>query len=182
MKAIFPILALFIFAVQARAQSNGASANQNVVLQLSNAIALSFQSTGTATGSSVYLNFNSVSNFINGVASGAQQLKVQSNKQYNIAVSTASNYFTYSGTATPAPVMPVNGVLNLMVASNNTGGTIPTQFNGSYAGINSTPQLILSNALNNNNATFAVQYQAIPGTNYPAGAYAANVIYTATQP
>jgi hypothetical protein len=182
MKYILPILAYFVLITNSSAQGVSSSASQRISLELSNAIAMSFQNTGNNTGNEVNLSFITIGNLINGVASGVQQLQVKSNKQFNISVATTTANFTYSGSVIPAPVMPVSGVLNLKVASNNTGGSVPTAFNGNYAGISNTSQQILANAPNNNNATFAVQYQAIPGAAYPAGSYSTSVLYTATQP
>jgi len=182
MKCILPILAYFVFVTASSAQGVSSSASQSISLELSNAIAMSFQSTGSNTGDAVNLSFNTVSNLINGVASGLQQLQIKSNKQFNVSVATTTTNFTYSGSVIPAPVMPVSGVLNLKVAANNTGGAVPSAFNGNYASISNTAQLILANAQNSNNATFAVQYQAIPGAAYPAGSYSTSVLYTATQP
>ena len=40
---------------------------------------------------------------------------------------------------------------------------------------------ILTGASNGNNQTFSVKYKATPGFAYPAGVYAVDVTYTATQ-
>lgn len=158
------------------------SANQNTALALSNAIAITFVSTGTATGSSVSVPFATVADYTNGVISAAQQLKIQSNKIFNITVNASTANFTYSGTTTPAPTMPVSGVLAAQVTANTTGGTIATPFSGAYGGLTSTAQSLISTCANGGNQTLSVQYKATPGFAYPAGTYTANVIYTATQP
>jgi len=158
------------------------SANQNVALSLANAIAITFVSTGTATGTAVTIPFATVSDYTNGVTSSAQQLKVQSNKIFNVTVNANAANFTYSGATTPSPTMPVSGVLAAQVTANGTGGTIATAFNSAYGGLTSTAQSMISTCANGGNQTFSVQYQATPGFAYPAGTYTTNVVYTVTQP
>jgi hypothetical protein len=168
----------FNFAAHAQATS---SANQNVALSLSNAIAITFVGTGTATGSALSLPFATVSDYTNGVTSAAQQIKVQSNKAFNVTMNANAANFTYSGATTPAPVMPVSN-LNLMVTANSTGGTVPGTYATSYTDVTNTASTILSGCTNGGNQTFSVQYQATPGFNFPAGTYTTNIVYTATQP
>ncbi len=169
----------FNFAANAQATS---SANQNVALNLSNAIAITFVSSGTATGTAVALPFTTVADYSNGVTSAAQSLKVQSNKAFNLTINANAASFTYSGTTTPAPTMPVSGVLAAQVTANGTGGTVASGFNSAYANLTSTAQSLISGCSNGSNQTFDVKYQATPGFAYPAGTYTANVVYTATQP
>ncbi len=166
------------FGANAQATS---SANQNTALALSNAIAITFVGTGTATGSSLSLPFTTVADYTNGVTSGVQALKVQSNKLFNITMNATTANFTYSGTTTPAPVMPITN-LNLMVTANGTGGTIASTYASSFTDVTNTATTILSNCANGGNQTFSVQYQATPGFSFPAGTYTANIVFTATQP
>ena len=76
--------------------------------------------------------------------------------------------------------MPVTGVLDVKVTANSTGGSIGTGFS-SYKDITATAQNIITNGDRGGNQTFSVQYQATPGFSYPAGNYAVDVVYTATQ-
>jgi hypothetical protein len=180
-KVIIFSAAILGLNMAANAQATS-SANQNVALSLSNAIAITFVSTGTATGSAVSIPFTTVADYTSGVTSSAQQLKVQSNKVFNVTVNANTASFTYSGTTTPAPTMPVSGVLAAQVTANGTGGTVASSFNSAYGNLTSAAQSMISTCANGGNQTFSVQYQATPGFAYPAGTYTANVVYTATQP
>ena len=183
MKKIVIIAAAFLgFASAANAQSTSATATQQVNLNLTNAIAITFTGSGTSTGTAVSLPFTTVSDYSTGVTSAAQQLKVQSNKNFTVTVNTNAANFSYTGSTTPAPSMPVNGVLGIEVTANSTGGTIATPFSSSaYSTLTSTAQNLISNATYGGNQTFSVQYQATPGFAYPAGTYTTSVVYTATQ-
>jgi hypothetical protein len=176
---LFAILAALKNAAFAQSSS---SAGQSISLNLSNAIAITFVSTNTDIGNAVALPFSTVSDYTNGVTSAAQQLKTQSNKPFNITVAATSSTFTYSGIVSPAPSMPVNGVLAMEVSANNTGGTIAPAFSTSFAGITNIAQNIIATGTNGGNEVFSVQYHATPGFAFPSGSYSTNVIYTATQP
>lgn len=129
----------------------------------------------------VNLGFNSISDYIGGIRSSAQTFSVHSNKDFVVSVRTNSSSFSYSGNAYPAPQMPVSNVLFLEVAENQTGGTIANSFNA-YRSLSNTPRDLLLDCKNGGNQTFAVNYKATPGTDFPAGDYTVDVIYTATQP
>jgi len=183
MKKIAIIAATFLgFASAANAQTAAATATQQVNLSLTNAIAITFTGSGTATGAAVTMPFTTVADYTNGVASAAQQLKVQSNKNFTVTVNTNASAFTYTGSTTPAPSMPVSGTLGVEVTANGTGGTIASPFSSSaYSTLTSTAQSLISNATYGGNQTFSVQYNATPGFAYPAGTYTTSVVYTATQ-
>ena len=184
MKKIIIIIAIAIvsFSIAANAQSASATASQSASLVLSNAIAITFTGSGTSTGGAVSLPFTTVSDYANGVTSTAQQLKVQSNLAFDVAVKANASNFTYTGTYTTGTTMPVSGVLKLMVTANSTGGSITTPFSSTaYSTLTSTDQGLIGNGTYGSNQLFSVQYQATPGFTYPAGTYATSVIYTATQ-
>lgn len=182
MKKIMLFIVIFFscFIIKIKAQTSS-SANQNINLSFSNAIAITFVATGTATGSALSLPFATVSDYVNGVTSSVQQLKVQSNKLFNIFINANSGNFSYSGSVSPAPVMPVS-TLNVKVTANATGGTIAGTYGTSFTDITNTTATLLSNCSNGGSQTFSIQYQATPGFAYPAGTYTANIIFTATQP
>jgi hypothetical protein len=182
MKKIIILSAAVLSCNMAANAQATSSANQNVALSLSNAIAITFVSSGTSTGTAVSIPFTTVADYTNGVSSSAQQLKVQSNKVFNVTVNANAANFTYSGTTTPAPTMPVSGVLAAEVTVNGTGGTVASAFNNTYASLTSTAQSLIATCANGGNQTFSVQYQATPGFAYPAGTYTTNVVYTVTQP
>lgn len=183
MKKIIAIAATSVFfTLGAKAQTVSSNASQTVNLSLTDAIELTFTGSGTATGASVTLPFTTVNDYANGVTSSAQALKVKSNKNFTVAVKSNAANFTYTGTATPAPTMPVSGVLGILVSANGTGGSIATPFSAStYSTLTATNQSLISNGTRGGNQTFSVQYQGTPGFSYPAGNYAVDVVYTATQ-
>ena len=183
MKKILVIaVALMGFAVSSQAQNASATATQSVSLTLSNAIAITFTGSGTNTGGAVTLPFSTVSDYANGVTSTAQQLKVQSNLAFDVAVKANATNFTYTGTYTTGTTMPVSGVLKLMVSANGTGGTISSPFSSTaYSTLTDADQNLIVNGTYGSNQLFSVQYQATPGFTYPAGTYATSVVYTATQ-
>lgn len=180
---IAAIFATLGFNAQAQDQNNqNASASQSVRLSLSNAIEITFTGNNSATGADVTMPFTTVNNYANGVESGAQELKIRSNKNFNVQVKASNDKFTYNGSTTPAPQIPVSGVLGVKVTANGTGGSIATPFSaGSYATITNTNQNLIADGARGGNQTFSVQYKATPGFAYPAGTYSVNVVYTATQ-
>ncbi|MBN9485031.1 MAG: hypothetical protein J0H46_16875 [Bacteroidetes bacterium] len=181
MKKIIAIAAILTSTYAANAQVSS-TATQTVNLNLSDAIELTFTGSGTATGTAVNLAFNTVNDYANGVTSAAQELKVRSNKNFTVTVKSSSTNFTYTGSTTPSPTMPVSGVLALKVTANGTSGTVASPFSTTaYSGLTSTNQNLISNGSRGGNQTFSVMYQATPGFSYPAGTYTTDVVYTATQ-
>lgn len=169
-------------AVFAQDEQNLAeAASQTTNLVMSNAIEITFNSTGLANGETVSLAFNNVNEYANGIESAIYQVAVSSNKKFRVQAKTSSSRFTYSGTTTPAPVMNVSNILFLKVTNNNTGGSLSSNFNNKYRTLSSSNQTIINNATTGGNKTFNVQYKATPGFSYPAGTYSVDVVYTATQ-
>jgi hypothetical protein len=184
MKKIIIIAAAFIgLTTAASAQTNASgTAQQTVELGLSNTLTIVFTGSGTTTGTTVNLPFTTVTDYSNGVESAPQQLKIQSNKPFNVTVaSSAANFSVTNGSVTTVSTMPVAGVLDLMVASNQTGGTIATGYSTYGGGLSTSAAAIINGGSNGNNQTFDVKYKATPGFAYPAGTYAVDVVYTATQ-
>ena len=180
-KIIFIAASLVSFGFAANAQNATGTATQTVQLGLTNALEITFTGSSSATGATVALPFTTVNDYANGVESASQQLKVRSNKNFSVTVkANAANFTITTGGVTSASTMPVAGVLGLKVASNQAGGTIAGSF-AEYAGLTSTAQNLLTNADKGGNQTFSVQYKATPGFAYPAGTYATDVVYTATQ-
>ena len=176
-------LASFGFAANAQNQNNqSSSASQTVQLSLSNAIEITFTGNSSATGADVTIPFTTVNDYANGVESDAQELKVRSNKNFSVAVKANAANFSYTGTTSPAPTMPVSGVLAVKVTANGTGGSIANPFSSTaYATLTSANQDLITTADRGGNQTFSVKYKATPGFAYPAGTYAVDVVYTATQ-
>ena len=185
MKKIIAIAALVTIGFSANAQNQAnqvSSASQTTNLVLSNAIEITFTGNNSATGAAVTIPFTTVNDYANGVESSDQELKVRSNKLFSVAVKSNNLNFAYTGTTTPAPAMPVSGVLAVKVTANGTGGTIASPFSASaYATLTNANQNLISTAARGGNQTFSVKYKATPGFAYPAGTYAVDVVYTATQ-
>ena len=185
MKKIIIAAALLVsasFAANAQSTPASSSASQTVNLNLSNAIEITFTGTNNATGAAVNLAFTTVNDYANGVTSTEQELKVRSNKKFTVAVKANNGSFSYTGSTSPAPTMPVQGVLGVMVSSNNTGGAIAAPFsNSSYSSLTASNQNLITNANNGGNQRFGIKYEATPGFAYPAGTYTVDVTYTATQ-
>jgi hypothetical protein len=183
MKKLIVIAAFSIFGFSANAQNQAnqsSSASQTVQLSLSNAIEITFTGNNSATGADVTIPFTTVNDYANGVESDAQELKVRSNKNFSVAVKANAGEFSYTGNTTPAPEMPVEGVLAVKVTANGTGGSIAGSFS-EYATLTSSNQDLITAADRGGNQTFSVKYKATPGFAYPAGTYAVDVVYTATQ-
>ena len=182
--AIFAtILASISISAIAQDQTNQtSSASQTTNLVMSNAIEITFTGNSSATGADVTIPFTTVNHYANGVESDAQELKVRSNKNFSVAVKTNAAEFSYTGNTSPAPEMPVSGVLAVKVTANGTGGAIASPFSSSaYATLSSSNQDLITTANRGGNQTFSVKYKATPGFAYPAGTYAVDVVYTATQ-
>lgn len=182
MKKLQITLLLFFVSVSwAVAQNNKLStATQTAKLAMSNAIEITFNSNGEHEGETVNLAFQNVNDYANGVESSPIELKVRSNKKFHVWAKAASNRFTYTGTTTPAPKMNVNK-LQIKVVSNNTGGTVPNNVNNKYKNMSRSNRKLINNGTPGGNNTFAIQYKANPGYEFPAGTYSVNIIYTATQ-
>lgn len=179
MKKLLTAIALMLLTLPTTFAQVNSQANQNAVLSLNNAIAITFTSTGNNVGDVILLPFVTTNDFLNGVTSSAQTLKVQSNKRYNVSIASASQYFSYTGTAYPTPNMPVSGVLSFLISNNNTGGSVAYS---SYASVPyGSASTIISVGQEGGNSTFDVTYKATPGYTYPSGLYSAYVVYTATQ-
>ena len=182
-KIIIAATAILGFASASFAQSNASgTASQTVQLALSNALEITFTGNGSATGGTVTIPFTTVNDYANGVESGAQEIKVRSNKNFGVTVKTSTAYFsvTNSGVTTTS-TMPAS-VLGIEVTANATGGSIASGFSASaYNSLSATAANLISNASYGGNQTFSVKYKATPGFAYPAGTYATDVVYTATQ-
>jgi hypothetical protein len=179
MKKLITVIAIMLLTLPTTFAQVNSQANQNAVLSMNNAIAITFTSTGNNVGDVILLPFLTTNDFLNGVTSSAQTLKVQSNKQFNVSIGSTTQYFAYTGTAYPTPNMPIASVLSFLISNNNTGGSLPYS---SYASIPySTATTIVNLGQNGGNSTFDVTYKATPGYAYPSGLYSAFVVYTATQ-
>jgi hypothetical protein len=172
-KRIVFAAALILSAFTAQAQPSETAAQ---IANLSLTDAIDIKLTGAST---VIFPFTTTNDYLNGVVSQAQELKVRSTKTFSVAVKASAASFTYAGAVTPAPVMPVS-VLSVKVSSNSTGGNIVSPFSA-FSSITNGDQDIIANGTSGSNQLFSVMYQAMPSFNYPGGTYTVDVIYTATQ-
>lgn len=185
MKKMLAIAALSVFGFSANAQISTnleTTANQTVNLALSNVMDIAFVSNNSTTGPNVNFDFATINDYVNGIESAPQQIRVRSNKTFIVKVKTNAVNFTYTGNAPVTPVMPVAGVLSLKMTANATGGTVHLPFSmTNYYTLREFDEYLLANGAAGVNQTFDVQYLATPGFSYPAGNYTVDVIYTATQ-
>ena len=181
MKKIIIIAAAFIgFTSAANAQNATGTAQQTVQLALSNALEITFTGSNSATGTTVSLPFTTANDYANGVQSAAQQLKVRSNKNFNVTVKANAATFTVTNAGvTTASTMPAS-VLEVKVSTNGTGGAIAGAYSN-YTDLSTTAANMITNGTYGGNQTFSVMYNAAPGFAYPAGTYNMDVVYTATQ-
>ncbi len=174
------LLTLMIVAAQKLvAQTPTGDATQTTNLNLTNAIDITFTANASATGATLNFNFNTVNDYANGLESAPVQMKVRSNRRFNISVKSSSAYFTYAGSASPAPQMYVGNVLYFKMTQNNTGGW--SLVNNRYDYIDHYNWNFLMNGINGGNQNFTIVYRVTPGFAYPAGTYTTDVVYTATQ-
>ncbi len=182
-KIIIAATAILGFASASFAQSNASgTASQTVQLALSNALEITFTGNGSATGGTVTIPFTTVNDYANGVESAAQEIKIRSNKNFGVTVKTSTaNFSVTNAGVTTTSTMPAS-VLGVKVSANATGGSIASGFSSSaYNSLSATAANLISNATYGGNQTFSVMYKATPGFAYPAGTYATDVVYTATQ-
>lgn len=180
-KILLLITVLAVSNTAAVAQSNELStATQSANLVMSNAIDVTFNSNGASEGDVVNLAFNNVNDYANGVESTPIELKVRSNKKFHVWAKASSNRFSYSGPESQDPKMKVNK-LQIKVVSNNTGGSVPNGVNNKYSNMSKSNKKLINNGTAGGDNTFAIQYKANPGYEFPAGTYSVDIIYTATQ-
>ncbi len=177
---ILLIVAGAVSTVFAQQVNEAANASQSANLVMSNAIDITFNSNGTNEGDVVNLPFDNVNDYANGVESTPIELKVRSNKKFHVWAKAGSSRFTYSGPESKDPKMNINK-LKIKVVSNNTGGTVPNAVSNKYSNMSKSNKKLINNGTAGGDNTFAVQYKADPGYEFPAGTYSVDIIYTATQ-
>lgn len=170
---------LVLPAMAVRAQNLSSAATQTTNLNLTDAIELTYVANNSATGATVNFSFNTVNDYANGLESAPIQMRVRSNKGFNLSVKSNTAYFSYTGTTSPAPQMYVGSVLYFKMTQNNTGGW--SWVNNRYDYIDQYNWTFLYYGVNGGDQNFTIVYRVTPGFAFPAGQYTADVIYTATQ-
>jgi hypothetical protein len=173
-------LLCFTLSLAARAQGTGmVGASEMVTVSLSNVIEISFAGTKSNFGELVSLVFDDPNDYLNGIESKPQELKVRTNKAFNVNIHSKTPQFVYTGNEMPAPQVPVDNTLSIAVTNNNTGGSATN--GNSYFGITSVSQNLITGGGVGNNQNYEVKYKAKPNTNIPEGTYSVDLIYTASQ-
>jgi hypothetical protein len=112
------------------------------------------------------MNFTTPNQFQNGITiTSAARINVRSNKNFNMTVKSASNYFS----SPSATQMPVTDVL-----------WVKRNAQSSFINLSTTDQTIVANG-NRGIRNYNITYKATPGFNFDGGTYIANIVYTATQ-
>jgi len=175
------LLSLFIVLTgfAARAQSI-VNASEMISVNLSNVIEISFTNTNSNFGELISMIFSSPEDFTNGIESRQQELRVRTNKAFNVNVQSKTQDFIYTGNEVPAPQIPVDETLSIALINNNTGGNAPKGMSN-YFGITTESQNLITGGGTGNNQNYAVKYKAKPNNTIPEGTYAVDLIYTASQ-
>lgn len=178
--SILFVLSIVFAGSSVFAQNASGEAQQKVELALSGVMDITFAYNNSNTGNTVTLAFNNVNDYLNGVESPAQTLRVRANKQFDILVESSSDVFSYSGNAGFTPSMKVDKVLEMKIIENNTGGTITGGFQN-YQKISDNDKKMINKGDPGADQNFTVQYKADPGFEFPAGIYSADIIFTVTE-
>ncbi|MBS1589094.1 MAG: hypothetical protein JST52_05725 [Bacteroidetes bacterium] len=169
-------------ATGAYAQNASGVAVSNAQLGLNNVLEIQFTNNNSSNGNTLTLAFATTNDLANGVESPMQELRVRSNKNFNVSVKSSSSkfYTNWLGFWPVATSMTVADVLDLKVVNNQTGGTIDGAYSD-FGDVKTTSQSLITNANSGGNQIFQIKYKATPGFGYAAGIYYTDVIYTATQ-
>ncbi|OSZ79191.1 hypothetical protein CAP35_13325 [Chitinophagaceae bacterium IBVUCB1] len=173
MKKIILTMTMLIACINSYAQSNPVQGIQQINLGLEDVVEIII-----LNGTNPTMHFNTVNDFANGVMSDEQELLIRSNKNFVVRVRAQASRFAFAGNGND-PRMPLS-VLRLKVIQNNTGGSIASGHHN-FTSISTNGKNMITNATAGGNNRFKVQYRATPGYTYPAGQYAIDIIYTATQ-
>lgn len=173
MKKLLFTIALLTACTGVYAQSVASGGTQQLQLGLSDVIEISI-----LNGNNPTMHFSTVNDYANGVLSDEQELLVRSNKNFHVRVRAQATRFSFSGTGNN-PNMPLS-VLRQKVTNNNTGGSVASGHHN-FTSLSTNGKNMITNATAGADNRFRVQYRATPGFAYPAGTYAVNIIYTATQ-
>ena len=175
------ILIIFIIAnsFAAKAQSI-VNASEMISVGLSNVIEISFTNTNSNFGELISMIFSGPGDYINGIESKEQELRVRTNKAFNVNIQSKTQDFIYMGNEVPAPQIPVDETLSIALINNNTGGSTP-KGQGNYFGLSTESQNLITGGGTGNNQNYAVKYKAKPNNTIPEGTYAVDLIYTASQ-
>ncbi|MCD6062247.1 MAG: hypothetical protein K0R82_158 [Flavipsychrobacter sp.] len=179
----FAILFILSFTCGIAGYAQGVGSSQMLMMSLSNVIEVSFGGNGTAFDGPVSMEFNDPGDYINGIESPKQDIRVRTNKSFNVNIKAKSGMFNYNGPQYPAPEMPVDNTLSMSVTDNGSGRTIApgTGGNNNYFPISTETQNVIIGGGTKGNQNYSVKYKTKPGQSIPEGTYAVDLIYTASQ-
>jgi hypothetical protein len=103
---------------------------------------------------------------------------VFSNRNFNVAIKSATANFAYLGSGSGNNVMPCS-VLQYSLVSNGTGGTNATPSTWNSLSTSTAP--VITGGTYGAARPFGLKLRALPGWSYTGGTYFLDVIVTATQ-
>lgn len=182
-KAAIVLIFFFNACIRVFGQGYTVESSQMMMMSLSNVIEISFTGNNSSFAAPVAMAFKNPSDFINGIESAPQEIRVRTNKAFNVNVKAKTNSFEYNGPQFPAPKIPVDNTLSMSVTDNGTGGTLAPGTGGKnqYFGVTQENKSVIVGGGTGNNQKYSVKYKAKPGYNVPDGTYAVDLIYTASQ-
>lgn len=182
MKKILLIIVIttFISGV-AYAQNSSQAAEQSANLALSNSLEITYVETGNNNGNEAVMKFKDKNDFVNGVMSLDQELRVRSNKNFKIAVKCDGNSFAYVGNDKNNHNPIKNNFISAKVTANHTGGNVTQAFKTGFGPLSDVDQDLLVDGESGDDQTFKIMYKCAPGFGLPSGIYSMNVVFTATQ-
>lgn len=172
--AILAILFLLCMSLTASAQLVNSS--QMLAVALDNVIEISFANNNSTFGELIRMQLTGGT----AIESPVQEIKVRTNKAFNVNVKSKTPTFEYKGEEYPAPQLPVDETLSMKVVNNNTGGSSLPGTNN-YFSVTQMSQSIITGGGVGGNQNYGVKYRAKANTNVPEGTYAVDLIYTASQ-
>lgn len=160
--------------------AQGGGSAQNGRLSLAEVVSASLFAQDSASTAQIVIPIGGINALADGAESHEIEVTLQSTADYDVSVSSSSEYFTYNGTATTPTQMLVKDVLSIKITSNTTGGMVSNGFTQYQPVDGALNQLIIATGLSGTR-TFAFRYKAQPGFNYPAGTYTTDIVYTITK-
>ncbi|WP_276133536.1 hypothetical protein [Polluticoccus soli] len=179
----FAILFISTFGCCMASYAQNVGSSQMLMMSLSNVIEVSFGGNNSGFDGPISMQFKNPGDYIHGIESPKQEIRVRTNKSFNVNVHAKSGMFNYSGAQYPAPEMPIDSTLSMSVSDNGRGGTIApgTGGNNQYFPLSTESQNVIIGGGTGGNQNYSVKYKTKPGQSIPEGTYAVDLIYTASQ-
>lgn len=179
MKNTHYFITVIMILLSCCAMAQGGS-GQNGRLSLTEVVSASLFAADSGSTSSIAIPIGGINALADGAESHEIEVTLQCTADYDVSVSSSSEYFTYNGPdANPTPML-VKDVLSIRITANNTGGSVSNGFTQYQPVDGSLNKLIIASGLSGTR-TFSFKYMAQPGFNYPAGTYTTDIVYTITK-